>query len=183
MSKKICSFLKESFQVVFLALVFTLILRSYVVEARVIPSPSMIPTLQVGDRLLVDKIIYKATNLNREDIVVFAPPIKAKALLDPSHKNDDLIKRIIGLPGDKIRIIDGKIEVNDQLLTETYVAEKPNYTFGPVIVPNESVFVLGDNRNNSLDSHYWGFLPINNIVGRAFFKYWPPKHIGRLYDR
>lgn len=180
MSKKIWYFLKEGFQVVFLALIFTLILRSYVVEAREIPSGSMIPTLQVGDRLLVDKIIYKATSLKREDIVVFAPPPQAQALLDVTHKNDDLIKRIIGLPGDKIQIANGKVMVNGNPLTETYLAQKPDYTFGPVIVPNDSVFVLGDNRNNSLDSHYWGFLPLKNIKGRAFFKFWPLTSIGEL---
>ena len=143
----------------------------------------MTPTLQVGDRLFVDKIIYKATSLKREDIVVFAPPPEAKALLDATHKNEDLIKRIIGLPGDKVQIANGKVMINDKPLIETYLAQKPDYTFGPVIVPNDSVFVLGDNRNSSLDSHYWGFLPIKNIIWRAVFKYWPINSIGGLNDK
>lgn len=183
LAKKICNLLKESFQVIFIALVISLVLRNYVVEAREIPSKSMIPTLQVGDRLIVDKIIYKINNLHREDIVVFAPTLQAQSQLDVKHKNDDLIKRIIGIPGDKILITDGKVIVNDKPLSEKYLAEKPDYSFGPVIVPEDSLFVLGDNRNNSLDSHYWGFLPIKNIKGKAFLRYWPPNRLGVMDEK
>lgn len=175
--------MKESIQIILLSLVLTFVLRSYVVEAREIPSESMIPTLQVGDRLLVDKILYRGGNLHHQDIVVFTPPPEAKAQLEESHKNDDLIKRIIGLPGDKIQIADGKVFVNDKRLEEVYLAEKPNYDFGPVIVPNDSLFVLGDNRNNSLDSHYWGFLPVNNVKGKAFVRFWPPNRLGVINDQ
>lgn len=181
-SKKLLNLLKEGFQVIFLSLIISLVLRNFVVEAREIPSESMVPTFQVGDRLIVDKIIYKTNNLHREDIIVFAPTPEAQAQMDIKYKNEDLIKRIIGIPGDKIQIADSKVFVNDKPLTETYLAEKPNYTFGPVIVPKDSLFVLGDNRNHSLDSHYWGFLPIKNIKGKAFFRYWPLNRLGDIKE-
>ncbi len=176
MSEKIRGIIKDTFQVIFLALILTFILRSYVVEARQIPSGSMQPTLQIGDRLLIDKIVFKFSELNRKDIVVFAPPPEAQV----GNLRNDFIKRIIGLPGDTIEVTGGKVLVNGQRLTEPYIAQRPAYDYGPVTVPDGSVFVMGDNRNNSLDSHAWGFLPIENIKGRAFFRFWPVNRIGLI---
>lgn len=176
MSQKVWLFIKDTVQVVFFALILTFILRSWVIEARQIPSGSMIPILQIGDRLLVDKIIYKINDLHQRDIIVFAPPPEAQ---DGNIKND-FIKRIIGLPGDKIEVAGGKVLLNDKPLNEPYIAEAPNYTFGPVTVPEGDLFVMGDNRNNSYDGHSWGFLPMANVKGRAFFRFWPPSRMGLI---
>ncbi len=167
---------KDIIQVVVWALVLTIVLRSYVVEARQIPSGSMQATLEIGDRLLVDKIVFKFSHLHCRDIVVFAPPPAARA----GGVKNDLIKRIIGLPGDTIQVSAGKVLRNGLPLAEPYLAQKPNYSFGPVTVPADSVFVMGDNRNNSFDSHIWGFLPVDNIKGRAFFRFWPLTRIGLI---
>jgi len=87
---------------------------------------------------------------------------------------------VVGLPGDKVQVTDGVVFVNDQPLDEPYINQEPNYNFGPVTVPEGSLFVLGDNRNNSFDSHAWGFVPMKNIKGRAFFMYWPFDRIGLI---
>lgn len=176
MSQKIWGFVKDTIQVIFFALILTFVLRSYVVEARGIPTGSMIPTLEIGDKLLVDKIVYKFEKLHRKDIVVFAPPPEAQV----GGTKTDFIKRIIGLPGDTIQITGGTVFVNGKPLTEPYIAQKPDYNYGPVTVPEGSLFVMGDNRNNSFDSHSWGFLPIANIKGRAFFRYWPVDRVGTI---
>lgn len=168
--EKVWALLKDIFQVIFFAAVLTLVLRSFVIDARQIPSESMVPTLQIGDRLLVDKIIYKFTDLHRGDIIVFAPPPEART---PELGNDDLIKRIIGLPGDKIQVQNGIVYINNKPLDEPYIAEKPTYTYGPETVPEDTFFMMGDNRNRSFDSHAWGFMPQENVKGRAFVRYWP----------
>ncbi len=173
--------------------------RTFIAEPRYIPSSSMEPTLQINDRLIIEKISYKFRKPARGEIIVFNPPNNA-AVPDASKV---YIKRLIGLPGDRISIHDGKVFVNDQQLAETYIAEGPNYTlptndsnkcpgcfqpqkmqFGKhlsFIVPKASYWMMGDNRNNSLDSHAWGFLPEENIVGRAYVRYWPiDQRLGEL---
>lgn len=174
MSRKVWEFIKDTTQVIFFAVILTFILRSFVVEARQIPSGSMIPTLQIGDRLLVDKITYKFGELNRKDIIVFAPPPEAQV----GEQKNDYIKRIIGLPGDEIEVTEGKVYLNGKEQKEPYINQQPTYNYGPAIVPEGELFVMGDNRNNSFDSHAWGFLPTNNVKGRAFFRFWPPNRMG-----
>ncbi len=174
--KKVWGFLKDVFQVVFFALILTFLLRTYVVEARQIPSGSMLPTLEIGDRLLVDKIVFKFWEPERTDIVVFAPPPEAQR----GTGDDDLIKRIIGLPGDTVEVREGRVFINQKPLDEPYIAEELNYVFGPVTVPEGYLFVMGDNRNYSFDSHSWGFLPQENVKGRAFFRFWPLDRIGQI---
>ncbi len=176
MSQRVWEVIKDTVQVIFFALILTFVLRSYVVEARGIPTGSMIPTLAIGDKLLVDKIVFKFNSLHHKDIVVFAPPPEAQI----GSVKTDFIKRIIGLPGDTIQVTSGTVFVNNKPLTEPYIAQKPNYNYGPVTVPEGSVFVMGDNRNNSFDSHAWGFLPVENIKGRAFFRYWPVNRVGPI---
>ena len=173
---------KESFgrtvlayiEIVVFAFVLSWGLRSTVVEARVIPTPSMLPTIQLQDRVVVDKIAFKFSEIDRGDIIVFRPPS------DVDSSGTDWIKRVIGLPGETVEIKAGKVFINDCELTESYEMEKPNYIYGPIIVPENSYFVLGDNRNNSLDSHFWGVLPKENIVGKALFRYWPIESFGYL---
>ncbi|WP_202820126.1 signal peptidase I [Calderihabitans maritimus] len=169
------NFFRESLSTVLTAVILSLILRAYVVEARVIPSGSMLPTIQLHDRVLVNKFIYNFTEPQRGDIIVFEPPES----LGVKH---DFIKRVIGLPGDVIEIRDGKVYVNGEPLKEPYIFEAPRYNFGPVKVPEDSLFVLGDNRNESFDSHVWrAWLKIEDVKGKAFYRYWPPQRIGLLH--
>lgn len=176
---KVWEFIKDTAQVVIFALILTFILRSFVFETRTIPSGSMLPTLQIGDKLFVDKIYFKMTELKRFDIITFMPPQGAQG--GDVKLGTPWIKRLIGLPGDTIQVMDGKLYLNDKPLEEPYIKQKPTYSYGPVTVPDGMVFVMGDNRNNSNDSHFWGFLPMENIKGRAFYRYWPPDRIGPIY--
>lgn len=151
-------------------------IRTFVAEARYIPSSSMEPTLQINDRLIVEKVSYHFQKPQHGDIVVFNP---TAALIAQNFK-DAFIKRIIGVPGDTIQIKDGKVFVNGKPLTENYIAQRPNYQFGPVTVPPDQYLVLGDNRNNSYDSHYWGFVPQDRLIGRAALRFWPFNRFGSL---
>lgn len=151
-------------------------LRFYIAEARYIPAGSMQPTLEINDRLIVDKITYQFQEPERGDIVVFNP---TETLVKQNFK-DAFIKRVIGLPGEKVEVKQGQVYINNQPLKESYIADKPNYQYGPITVPQNEYFVLGDNRNNSYDSHYWGFVPRPNIIGKAIKKFWPPESIGAI---
>src|SRR4028119_283692 len=166
----------EAFKTITLSAVLAFGIRSFVAEARYIPSGSMLPTLQINDRLIIDKISYNFRNPDRGDIVVFSPTDTLKA----QKFKDAFIKRLIGLPGDKVEVKGGRVCVNDQPLKENYIEEKPNYDFGPVRVPPNQYLVLGDNRNNSYDSHYWGFVPRDRIIGRAVVRFWPLNRVGEI---
>lgn len=176
--KQVWGFIKEIGQTLILALVLTFVLRTYVVEAREIPTGSMQPTLEIGDRLMVEKVTYRFSGIERGDIVVFAPPPEVQ---DKDIKLD-WIKRVIGLPGDAIEVSHGKVFLNGEPLNEPYIAQEPAYVYSPVVVPAGYVFVMGDNRNNSRDSTEWGFLPTANIKGRAFLRFWPWERLGSLAD-
>jgi signal peptidase I len=162
------------------ALALAFFVRATIAEARYIPSESMRPTLEVGDRLIVEKVSYHFTMPHRGDIVVFNPPERA------GGNGNAFIKRVIGLPGEHMRIHDGKVFVNDKPLTEPYIAEAPMYmepdwdslNMPDGTVPAGCIFVMGDNRNNSQDSHVWGALPIKNIIGETVFRFWPPNRVG-----
>ncbi|SPF41810.1 putative signal peptidase I-1 [Candidatus Desulfosporosinus infrequens] len=172
--KSTARFLLELLEIVLIAFALSWVLRTYIIEARKIPTGSMLPTIQLNDRVIVDKIFFKEFgHLSHGDIVVFRPPPSA-------HATEDFIKRIVGLPGDKLEIRDHITYINDQPLSEPYVTDKSKNNFGPIVVPKDSVFVMGDNRNNSDDSRVWGFLPIENITGRTLFRYWPLDHVGAL---
>jgi signal peptidase I len=148
-----------------LALAGILFLGINAVSARVrVDGFSMIPTLEDGEFVLVSKVNYRFGNVERGDIIVFHFP------LDPEQ---ELIKRVIGLPGDKISVQNGAVSVNGQVLSEPYIAAAPAYS-GDWIVPDGQLFVLGDNRNDSSDSHSWGYLPFEKVVGKAVVIYWPP---------
>ena len=135
------------------------------VSARVrVDGFSMLPTLEDGEFVLVSKINYRFSDVERGDIIVFHFP------MDPEQ---ELIKRVIGLPGDTVRVQNGQVSVNSQILDEPYIAAAPAYE-GNWKVPDGQLFVLGDNRNDSSDSHSWGFLPYEKVVGKAVVIYWPP---------
>ena len=165
----------EGFKTIGLSIVLALGIRTFVAEARYIPSGSMLPTLEINDRLIIDKIGYKFQNPDRGDVVVFSPTDQLK-----TQYKDAFIKRIIGLPGEEVEVRDGLVFINGEALAEKYIAEEPQYNWGPEEVPEDSYLVLGDNRNNSYDSHYWGFVPRNNIIGRAIVRFWPPNRVGGL---
>jgi signal peptidase I len=135
------------------------------VSARVrVDGFSMQPTLEDNELVLVNKMAYWLGQPKRGDIVVFRYPV---------NPSEDLIKRVIGLPGDVVKIQDGKVFINGLGVSEPYIAAAPEY-FGEWVVPEGQLFVLGDNRNDSLDSHEWGVLPLENVIGKAVLIYWPP---------
>ncbi|MBE9180706.1 signal peptidase I [Oculatella sp. LEGE 06141] len=166
----------EGLKTIGLSLVLAFGIRTFVAEARYIPSGSMEPTLQINDRLIIDKVSYDFEPPQRDDIVVFNPTDTLKQ----ENFHDAFIKRVIGLPGDKVEVNNGLVYINDQPLEENYIAAKPDYRWGPVIVPPNSYLVLGDNRNNSYDSHYWGFVPRDRIIGRAIARFYPFNRLGLI---
>jgi signal peptidase I len=166
----------ENIKTLGLSLFLALGIRTFIAEARYIPSGSMLPTLQIDDRLVIDKISYDFSDPNRGDIVVFNPT----PTLEQQNYHEAFIKRVIGLPGDKVEIQNGRVFVNNIPLSENYLEAPPNYQWGPEIVPAESYLVLGDNRNDSYDGHYWGFVPRKNIIGKAVFRFWPVNRLGEI---
>jgi signal peptidase I len=169
------------------ALVVALVVKTFLFQAFYIPSASMEPTLSEGDRVLVNKLSYDLHDVNRGDVIVFE--LDEEDIGPDGIK--DLIKRVIGLPGDVIESRDGVVYVNDRALEEPYLAEgmvtgDPEDSRNPAIerqtVPDGHVFVLGDNRSNSADSRYpyRGPIPVDSIVGRAFVLVWPPADVGTL---
>ncbi|MEM9265202.1 MAG: signal peptidase I [Cyanobacteria bacterium P01_F01_bin.13] len=152
-------------------------LPTYVFEARYIPTGAMQPTLERGDRLLIEKFSYLFREPKRKDIIVFPLP---EGLLQDDTKDYAVIFRIIGLPGDTVEIFDGTVFINANALDEDYILEQPNYRWGPEVVPVGSYFTLADNRNNSFDGHAWGFVDKDNIIGRSVFRFWPLQRIGKL---
>ncbi len=156
------TFLWELLQTVILAILLYFLIDTVVGRVRV-ENISMQPTLHEGEFLLVNKIAYKLGEYNRGDVIIFHYP------RDPS---EDYIKRLIGLPGDHVVIRNGQVFVNGEQLNEPYIAAPPRYN-DEVTVPQGQLFVLGDNRNQSSDSHSWGFVPENLVVGKALVVYWP----------
>jgi signal peptidase I len=167
---------QENIRLVAIALVLALLIRIFVAEPRYIPSNSMLPTLHIGDRLVVEKVSYLFHSPDKGDIVVFEPPEQLQNL--GYRKDQVFIKRIIGKPGQIVSVNNGKVYINQQPLSEEYIAESPAYQLVPVQIPQDEFFVMGDNRNDSNDSHVWGFLPKQNIIGRAVFRFFPLDRIG-----
>lgn len=156
-------FLVELIETILLALFLFLAINF--VSARIrVDGVSMEPSFQLGDYVVVNRLAYRAGELERGDIVVFPAPN------DPEL---DYIKRVIALPGDSIAIYNGAVVVNGLTLQEPYLLEGQFGNYAEHIVPEGSVFVMGDNRNNSDDSRSWGFLQIDSIIGKAIFRYWP----------
>ncbi|MGD1700917.1 signal peptidase I [Dapis sp. BLCC M229] len=189
----------ESIKTIGLSVILAIGIRQFVAEARYIPSGSMLPTLQINDRLIIDKLGYQFKNPERGDIVVFNPTNELK-----TQYKDAFIKRIVGLPGDRVELKNGKVYVNDRVVEETYVASDLNpaelearkvnhqqtridvcppdkrFLSQPVTVPPNSYLVMGDNRNHSYDGRCWGFVPYENIIGRAIFRFWPLDSLGTI---
>ncbi|ABM71880.1 leader peptidase I [Prochlorococcus marinus str. MIT 9515] len=177
------SSIKNDFKNLFIWIIISLIIRWQVIEPRWIPSGSMLPTLQIQDKILVEKITPKITsksNLSKfkNKIIVFNVP---EQLIKAGYESDiALIKRVIGTPGDKIEVKEGNLYIND-IVQNNYISDSNiDYSTGPYVVPESSLWVMGDNRNNSMDSHVWGFLPYEKVIGKAIFRYWPLKDIGPI---
>lgn len=161
------------------AVVIALLIKTFVVQAFQIPSPSMEPTLQDGDRVLVNKLSYRTGDIGRGDVVVFSRPDDLSA--GPGDPTE-LIKRVVGLPGDELQTRDGDLYVNGRLLEEPYL-DPDSTTAGlevPFTVPEDQIFVLGDNRTDSTDSRSFGAIPTDSVLGRAFMIMWPPGRIAWL---
>jgi signal peptidase I len=155
------------------AIVLALIVRTTIVGAYVVPTGSMKPTIGIGDRLLGCKFLYWFIEPEAGDIVVFEPPPEAHTEVPR------FVKRVVAVEGDIIEVKQGSLYVNGQRIEEPY-ASSPKYNFPPVKVPSNSLFVLGDNRNNSADGHVWGFLPKDNVEAKIVFRFWPLMRIGML---
>jgi signal peptidase I len=160
-------------------LAVALLLRWLVIEPRWIPSGSMLPTLQLQDRILVEKVRPRLEQpLPNGTIVVFhAPPVLVDAGYDPKAA---LIKRVVGQPGDVVEVRGGELRRNGSSVAEPWRPEPIDYSFGPLTVPEGQLLVLGDNRNASLDSHIWGPLPRQEVIGTAVFRYWPLNRLGPI---
>ena len=171
--------IKEWANSIVVALVLTLIIRTYVVQAFKIPSESMYPTLMKGDKLFVNKYIYRFSPPQRGDIIVFKYPV------DPKK---DFIKRLTGLPGETVEIRDGNLYANEKIWKDQMSFGKLYYlNRGPfggpgdkIQVPEDAYYALGDNSANSTDSRFWGFVPKKNVLGKGIFRWWPPNRIGPL---
>ena len=156
------TFLLETVQTIILAVVLYFLIDSVVARVRV-ENISMEPTLMPGQFILVNKLAVKLNDIQRGDVIVFH---------FPQNPKEDYIKRVIGLPGDSIVVRGNKVVVNNQVIAEPYISAEPAYN-GTWVVPEGNLFVLGDNRNQSSDSHSWGYVPINLVVGKALIIYWP----------
>lgn len=188
------STLREYAEAAAIAVLLALFIRTFVVQAFKIPSGSMEPTLEVGDHILVNKFIYGVklpylqTTLipvgqpHRGDVIVFIYPV---------DKSKDFIKRVVGLPGDTIEIVGRKISINGQPYEDKhgYYADRrdslndtaADFRYGPITVPKKHFFVMGDNRDHSYDSRYWGFVPAKSVKGKAFMIYWSWPQWRRLF--
>ncbi len=173
--------IRENVQILVIALVLAVIIRGFIAEPRYIPSNSMLPTLLKGDRLVVEKISYRLHPPKKGDIVVFTPPEQLQN--EGFRKDQAFIKRIIGLPGQEVKVEQGKVYINGEQLDEKYINEPPDYKLEKIIVPENYLFVMGDNRNNSNDSHIWGFLPQKNVIGHAIFRFFPFDRVGMIKDQ
>ena len=191
-------FVRELPFLLIVAFALALLIKTFLVQAFFIPSESMQNTLNPGDRVLVNKVVYHLHHPRRGDIIVFSDPNPAphgrrnpvsafvhwltEGLGVSTSPEKDFIKRVIGLPGETLEGKNGVVYINGKPLRESYVREKDVRPFGPVRVNCQCLFVMGDNRTDSKDSRYGlGFIPYDKVIGRAFVIIWPPSRIGWLH--
>jgi signal peptidase I len=199
-SRRASRFVGSTPFLVLVAVVVAIVVKTFLVQAFYIPSASMVPTLEVGDRVFVNKFVYDIGDVHRGDVIVFENP-NSEALPDrgivggflhwlgegigfAQPEDEDFIKRVIGLPGETIEIRDNVVYVDGEPLDEPYLTEQARQSNGglpPTAIPAGNYFVMGDNRGNSADSRYGlGFVPEDKVIGRAFVVIWPPSHMGGL---
>jgi len=167
--------IREWIETIVVALVLALIIRAFIIQVFYIPSGSMEPTLKIRDRIIVNKFIYRFREPERFDIVVFRYPGRK-----PGEPKRDFIKRVIGLPGEKLVIKEGIIYINGKAIKEVHPMNRDYSNYGPISIPADNYFVMGDNRPNSADSRVWGFVPEENIAGPAFIRIWPLTKLGPI---
>lgn len=155
----------DTIETVLVALIFALLIRKYFVQTSLVYSGSMEPTMMIGDRLFVNKFVYHYRDPGRGEIILFKSPYKDQK---------EFVKRLIALPGEKVLIDRGNVYINGKLLTLPGINFRKDYdSFGPETVPTGNFFVLGDNRSNSADSRVWGYVPRKDLIGKAFYTFWP----------
>lgn len=165
--------IKEWVIIIAVALFINFVLRTFLVANIIIPSESMLPTIEKGDRMFASKIVNE-NELNYSDIIIFHPPI-------PGEENTQYIKRVIGTEGDTVEIKDNKLYINNEPIKEEYLHEDKMADFGPITVPENKLIVMGDNRNNSYDSRFWNeFLDEKEVIGKAGFRFFPFDRMGFL---
>jgi signal peptidase I len=179
----------ETGKTIGLSIFFAFGFRTFVAQAFYIPTESMLPNVQIDDRLIIDKISYRFTDPVRGDIVAFNPTTQLATEKDADgnqkHK-DAFLKRVIGVPGDRIEVKSGKVHINGKVLTEKYLNQTTDSNWSSTtltpdgIIPKDHYLVLGDNRNNSYDSRYWGFVPKDKIIGKAIVRFWPIDRAGGI---
>jgi signal peptidase I len=187
--EKTKSKVKEYVESIIIAILIAVYIRTFIICAYKIPSRSMVPTLLVGDHILVSKFIYGIKiPLLRRTIIPVSDPKKGDIVvfIYPNDRSKDFIKRVIGVAGDKIEIKNKKIFINDKEYSDSFGIYSDNViypasiqnrdNFGPVTVPEKSIFVMGDNRDESLDSRFWGFVNLKEVEGKAFIIYWSWNH-------
>jgi signal peptidase I len=167
------TFFKELLVIVLSAMIIFLLVQVFFVGRYIVDGSSMEPNLYDNQRILVNKIAYAFSGPQRGDIIVLTPPY-------PSEH--DLIKRIIGLPGDTVEIKDRVVYINGEILNEPYISDPPTYTLAEQVIPDNEYFVLGDNRNNSSDSHFGWTVNRDSIHGRAWFTIWPLSDWGSVLN-
>ena len=162
----------DSLETIIIAVVLFLVINTLTARIRV-ELRSMEPTLHDGDQVIVNKLAYKFSDMERGDIIVFSYPL---------NTDEDYIKRVIGLPGDTVSIQEHQVYVNGKLLYEPYISDPPNEGAEETFVEEDTIFVMGDNRNNSSDSRDWGLLSMDYVLGKAVFVYWPLDHIRLIQE-
>ena len=168
---KVKSWIRELLESILPALVIVLVVNIFLAQATRVEGQSMEPNLHNDQRLIVEKISYRFHEPQRGDIVV---------LRRPHRSSEPLIKRIVGLPGDTLEVKDGRVYMNGEPLDEPYLNQATWGNMPPRLVPEEHVFVLGDNRRASNDSRAFGVVPFDDIIGRAWVRYWPPVEAGLI---
>lgn len=189
-------FFKEYVEPIIMAILIALFIRAFIIQAFKIPSSSMEPTLLVGDHILVNKFIYGIRiPLIEKKFLQFKEPKRGDIIvfIYPRDRSKDFIKRVIGTEGEKVEIIQNKLYINDKLIEDPWGRyEKPEGIrflpsmdhYGPYIVPKNSLFVLGDNRDNSQDSRFWGFVNLNDVKGKAFIIYFSwDRYANHLFNK
>ncbi len=175
MPRSVARSILETIGIILGAVIVAWVCQAYLIKPFQIPTPSMVPTIDPGDRLLVNRLAYRYGEIQRGDIIVFPAPT------DPGT---DFVKRVIALGGDTVEVRRGQVIVNGEPQVENYinplVADVSN--FPPTTIPPGNVFVMGDNRTDSLDARFWDppWLPVDSVIGKAFFTYWPPGRLGQL---
>jgi signal peptidase I len=185
----------ETAIILVIAAIVAVFIQSFFIKAFLIPSSSMSPTLQVGDRVMVEKVSYYFRKPRRGDIVVFRYPPREPAALNTTnwlywpfeqigetlhltHRGSTpFVKRVVGTAGETVELRKGKLYIDGKRVKENYIVDD-NSDFGPVTVPKDSLFCMGDNRPNSRDSRFWGTVPIRSVIGRVFLRWWPLSRFG-----